>query len=162
MSAHVSSFGITFSPNERIIYRDFNNEPTTKERARFVVLQRFYDDGLLKEEIIEDLKPRTREDMIPRNGVMTQIERVCARRTSDEPEPQPRLGCLRMLDPAYQRHVSGESNETYKRIPCGFREMIESAFPNGENGNLTTEHEKSRVRGMGFVAMLEGARSGTE
>ena len=136
MSAHVSSFGITFSPNERIIYRDSNNEPTTKERARFVVLQRFYDDGLLKEEIIEDLEPQTQRST---------------------------TGFMGMLDPAYQHHISRESSETHKLIPCGFLEMLESAFPNGKTGNLTTEHEKPCIqRGMGFAAMLEGARRGTE
>ena len=159
MSAHVSSFGIIFSPNERIIYRDLNNEPTTREHARFVVLQHFYDDGLLKEEIIEDLEPQRQRST---TGFMGMLDAAFKSDPSSkqEPEPQPRLGFLRMLDPAYQRHVSGESSETRERIPSGFPEMLESAFPN--RPPVTLDGKPRAPRGMGFRAMLEGASRGTE
>jgi hypothetical protein len=159
MSAHLSSFGITFSPNERIIYRDFNNEPTTKERARFVVLQRFYDDGLLKEEIIEDLEPQTQRST---TGFMGMLDAAFKSDPSSkqEPEPQPRLGFLRMLDPAYQKHIMSGSEEVHSHIPCGLAEMLDAAFP---HGNRTTPDDRPHVvRGMGFGAMLEAARRGTE
>jgi len=105
---------------------------------------------------------RASENIIPRNGaVMTMLERVCASRTSDEPEPQTRLGFLRMLDTTYQQHVENGSVETHDRIPCGFGEMIAAAFP---HGNPTTPHDRPHVvrRGMGFANMLDGASRGTE
>jgi len=101
------------------------------------------------------------ENIIPREGgIVTQLERVCARRTRDEPEPQTRLGFLRMLDTTYQQHVENGSVETHDRIPFGFGEMLEAAFP---HGNSTTPDNKPRVvrRGLGFAAMLEGASKGT-
>jgi len=103
---------------------------------------------------------RTIENIIPRNGVFTMLERACACKPSNELEPPTRLGFLRMLDRHYQEHVKNGSNETHNRIPIGFTEMLEAAFP---HENSTKPDYKQRVvrRGMGFAAMLEAASRGT-
>lgn len=85
-----------------------------------------------------------------------------ARATIEKPQPEPQthFGFLRMLDSDYQAHVASGSDEKHSRIPCGFREMLEAAFP---HGNPATPDDKPRVarRGLGFAAMLEGASKGT-
>jgi hypothetical protein len=128
------------------------------------MLQAASGKGEQSHTVIERVIQTNHEDIIPRNGVMTQFERVCSSRTTEalQPEPQISFGFLRQLDSNYQAHVADRSEEPHGRIPCGFSEMMEAAFPNGENRNLATEHEKPHVRGMGFAAMLDGARRGTE
>jgi hypothetical protein len=99
---------------------------------------------------------------IPRNGaIMTMLESVVTSRTSHEPEPQPHLGFLRQFDIGYQQYVENGSVETHNRIPYGFSEMIESAFP---RQIPTTPENKPRVarRGSGFGNMVECAFSGTK
>jgi hypothetical protein len=96
---------------------------------------------------------------IPRDGAfMTQIERVCASRKIDAPEPPVHLGFLRMLDPDYQAHVSGTERKAYSRLPIGFSEMLDAAFP---HSTKLDDNPRGVHRGTGFLAMLEGAANGT-
>ena len=116
------------------------------------------EEGLVREV----LRYISHEEPQRQTGFLAMCEATRPARTSEtvQPELQIRLGFLRMLDPNYQAHVANGSEETHSRIPCGFREMIEAAFP---HGNRTTPDDKPHVvRGMGFAAMLEGARRGTE
>lgn len=82
-----------------------------------------------------------------------------------KPEPEIRggWGFRAMLDGASRGNATGESVETRddaKPIPCGLAAMLEAISPTEPRDTL---NEKSHIkRGMGFAAMLEGARSGTE
>jgi hypothetical protein len=107
------------------------------------MLQAASGKGEQPHTVIERVIQTNPEDIVPREGgVVTMLERVVARRTNDEPEP-----------------IETRDLSTY-RVPYGFSEMIEAAFP---HGNRTTPEDKPHVvRGMGFAAMLEASRRGTE
>lgn len=128
-------------------------QPTSVFRS---MLQAASGKGEQPHTAIERVIQTNHEDIIPRNGIVTMLERVCASRTRDEPEPQ-RRG-------AYGFSARGQPIETRdrptRRTPYGFSEMVEAAFP---HGNPTTSDDKPHVkRGMGFSAMIEASRSGTE
>jgi hypothetical protein len=140
---------------------------TSKERQTSAPIRRGMGFGAMLEAsrrgTFEESHPETRaiQRIIPRNGaIMTQIERVCASRTSNTPEPPAHLGFLRMLDPDYQAYMKNGSSKMYNRTPVGFIEMLEAAFPH-ENPAKPDEHPRAIHRGMGFRAMLEGAAKGT-
>lgn len=119
-------------------------EPERQPTSEFTrMLEAARGKGEQPHTVIERVIQTNPEDIIPREGgVVTMFERVIARRTNDEPEP-----------------IETRDLSTY-RVPYGFSEMIEAAFP---HGNRTTPEDKPHVvRGMGFAAMLEGARRGTE
>lgn len=135
MSAHYSSFGITISPRERIIYRDANNEPTTKEHARFLVVQRFYDDGKLKEEIIEDLEPQQQRST---TGFMAMVEAShpstpSTETAEPEEETHPNSEFTRMLEESSKG--SARHEQTHTAIPNTaimtglLRQVDENQFP---------------------------------
>jgi len=88
-----------------------------------------------------------------------------ARATIEKPQPETRgaYGFRAMLTAASSGGVMSRTIETRDlsthRVPYGFSEMLESAFPN--RPPVTLDDKPRARRGMGFRAMLEGASRGT-
>jgi hypothetical protein len=136
-------------------------EASSKNASSEDAIQRALDEIEQDEaKYIQSSAPRRRTN---ESGFMAMCEVARGARTNEtaQPEPQTHSGFLRMLDSDYQVYVTRGSEGTHDRIPYGFSEMLEAAFP---HGNPIASHDKPHAvrRGMGFGAMLEGARSGTE
>jgi hypothetical protein len=110
-------------------------EESSRNASSEEPIQRALDEIVADEAKYATTVERVNENMIPRNGVMTMFERVCASRTRDEPEPE----------------IRGR---------YGFRAMLDGASKGTTDDTL--DKKSGFHRGMGFGAMLEGARTGTE
>jgi hypothetical protein len=109
-----------------------NHNPTTKEGARYAVLQRFYDDGMLKEEIITDLKLEPEQRATGIRAMVNAAFRVQPTET-EETEPETRLpSAFRSMLEAARGKGSTKSEQphtTTTRMTGIFRQIDESQFP---------------------------------
>lgn len=135
MSApHVSSFGITFTPDEKTIYRDENNNVTDKEHARYEVLQRFYSGThTLKEEIITDLKPKPEQRTTGFRAMVKAAFHTDTPTETAEPEEEthPTSAFRSMLEEASGRNKQPQTAilKTTTRMTGMLRQIDESQFP---------------------------------